>query len=130
MRLPRDSRSLPEAFAAVAALCAERPEAEPARLVLELVVEELFTNLVRHDRGGGPWILLELEMADGAVRITLVDSEVDDFDPRAIAPLDPRTPLSARREGGLGVRLVHGFCDELTYDYRDRVVTVTAVKRL
>ncbi|MFO7652419.1 MAG: ATP-binding protein [Candidatus Krumholzibacteriia bacterium] len=130
MRLARDLAALPDAFAAVALFCVERPEAGSSQPALELVVEELFTNLVRHNQGGGSDIVLELAWSDGALRILLIDREVDDFEsPVALPPPDRRAPRM-NREGGLGIPLVRGLCDELVYDYRDRTVTVTAVKRL
>ncbi len=114
----------------MAEFCAGRPEAASHQLALELAVEELFTNLVRHNAGGGDDVALDLEADGDLIRVRLTDREVEGFDPAAIDPLDPEAPLSQRRPGGMGVALVRGLFDDLTYEYRDRILTVTAVKRL
>jgi anti-sigma regulatory factor (Ser/Thr protein kinase) len=129
-QLGRDLSSLADAFAAVGEFCSGIPQAESVRSILELVVEELFTNFIRHNRGGGSDILLELTWSDGASRIQLIDRDVEDFQLPVERPRPDRRAPHESRQGGLGIPLVRGLCDELSYEYSNRTVTVTAVKRL
>jgi anti-sigma regulatory factor (Ser/Thr protein kinase) len=101
-------------------------------LRLRLVVEELFTNTVRHGR---------LEAAEGPGEVSVEVSVT--VDPEAVTlvyedaapPHDPRRALGGRGEtggpedrvGGLGMRLVSGVARRLGYETvtgRNRVTVV------
>ena len=105
---------------------------EGTALVIDLVVEELFTNMVRHNEGGGDRIAVELERSGDQLRIELVDFNVEDFDPSSV----PQPPLTAgiedRRPGGLGLHLVRSMVDDLHFEYEPqaRQMRVWATKRL
>ncbi len=88
-------------------------------LKLNLVVEELFLNTVKHGHRGGSdapvWIRLAAE--DGAVRLTYED-RAPPFNPFAAATREMLEALAdTRREGGLGVLLAHGLTRESEYAY-------------
>ena len=101
-------------------------------LCIDLVVEELFTNMVRHNEGGGDRIAVGLERDGDQLRIELVDFDVDDFDPSSV----PEPPLAAgienRRPGGLGLHLVRTMVDDLRFEYdpQARRMRVWATKNL
>jgi serine/threonine-protein kinase RsbW len=100
-------------------------------LKLNLVVEELFLNTVKHGHRGGSdapvWITLAAE--DGAVRMTYED-RAPPFNPFGAATREMLEALSqTRREGGLGVLLAHGLTKESDYAYifgRNRIRLVLA----
>jgi serine/threonine-protein kinase RsbW len=88
-----------------------------AAFELTLVLEELFTNAVRH---GG------CEGMKGAVAVRLrhagegqVGVEYRDrgrpFDPMTAPPPDLHTPLEDRKPGGLGIHLVKQIMHDLQY---------------
>jgi anti-sigma regulatory factor (Ser/Thr protein kinase) len=88
-----------------------------AAFELNLVLEELFTNAVRH--GGckgmrhavhGHLRLLE----NGGVAVEFRDRGVP-FDPTSVAEPDLAAPLSERRPGGLGIHLVRQIMRDLEY---------------
>jgi anti-sigma regulatory factor (Ser/Thr protein kinase) len=90
-----------------------------ACLKLNLVVEELFLNTVKHGHRGGSdapiWIALATE--DGTVRMTYEDRAAP-FNPFAAATREMLEALShTRREGGLGVLLAHGLTKDTEYAY-------------
>lgn len=90
------------------------------RFPVHLALEELFTNMVKYNPGGGENILVELETGDGGVTVTMTDYDVEGFDvtrPRDV-PVD--APLEARKPGGLGLHLVQRMVDSLEYEYRNR----------
>jgi len=97
---------------------------------LALIIEELFTNMVRHGRGGGDQISIGLERRDVCVAVTLRDFDVEPFDVTRVKALDTSAPLSERRAGGMGLYLVNRLSDGMSYDYRDRTSTVMVTKRL
>ena len=96
----------------------------------QLAVEELFTNMVRHNAGGAERIWVSLERDSDRLVVELRDADVEPFDSGAIAPPDTESPVHERRIGGLGVHIVRNIFDELTYEYSDRTLHVTAVRYL
>ena len=83
---------------------------------LDLILEELFTNMVKYGRGGGPIRLALLKSARG-VEATLTDPGADRFDPTQGPEVDTTLPLERRREGGLGLHLVRKLADAIEYEY-------------
>ena len=105
---------------------------ERAALTMNLVVEELFTNMVRHNRGGGDEIVIGLDRADGRLCLELVDTDVEPFDPDSVGAVPVNAGIDERRPGGLGIHLVRSLVDDLQYDYRPdgRRMRISAVKTL
>lgn len=97
---------------------------------VELAVEELFTNLVRHNRTPYPTIEVELARSGDRIRLFLEDRDVDQFDPTTLPVVDTGASAEERQPGGLGVHLVQSAFDDLQYQYADRVLTVTATRRI
>jgi serine/threonine-protein kinase RsbW len=126
-------RAVPRKLESLAALVdfvreflgAERMSSELA-FDMDLVIEELFTNLVRHARGGGD-IRVLLERGPGEVRIELRAAEASPFDPAAAPRVQVDLPLTERRAGGLGIHFVRELCKRFHYEWRDGVGTTTVV---
>ncbi len=97
---------------------------------IRLAVEELFTNLVRHNCGGRQHINIELRRDSNRLVIKLTDFDVEPFDITKASPVDVRQSLMERRIGGLGIHLVRSVVDRLTYEYNDRTLRVTAIKKV
>ena len=103
---------------------------EATSYALQLAVEELFTNFVRHNTGGSERIAVRLDLVGGRLLVVLTDFDVDPADPAAGSSAAVSVPLEERTVGGLGIRLVKSMFDSLTYEYRGRTLRVTAVKNL
>jgi serine/threonine-protein kinase RsbW len=90
---------------------------EKTAFCINLVVEELFTNMVRHNQGGGDRITVSLERRNDRVHLELVDIDVEPFDPNTaeVPPVD--AGIAERRPGGLGIYLVRKMVDDLNYNY-------------
>lgn len=84
---------------------------------INLVVEELFTNMVRHNEGGGDCISLSLERRNNRVHLELVDTDVEPFDPETAEVPKVDAGIEERRPGGLGLYLVSRMVDDLNYSY-------------
>ena len=130
LRVARNFEAIAGIHAVIEDFCERRAISESAAFAVNLVVEELFTNLVKYNRGGGQTILLELERADDRLVIRLTDYDVDSFDPAQVPPVDVSAPLATRRAGGLGLHLVRSYVDEFDYEYTDRTMRITAIKIL
>lgn len=87
-------------------------------LKLNLVVEELFTNTIRHGHRGDSdlpvWV--SVGRGDAAVHVTYEDT-APPFNPYALFANAPDTTLSLRRIGGLGVLLTRELASTRDYAY-------------
>jgi len=87
-------------------------------LKLNLVVEELFTNTVRHGHHGDSdapvWISVDTRPT--AVHVTYEDT-APPFNPYALFASSPDTTLSLRKVGGLGVLLTRELASTRDYAY-------------
>ncbi len=126
----REIAALDDVFRSVDEFLAGQAVDEKTVLTTKLVVEELFTNLVRHDVGGLDRVAVSLEREGSRLIIRLRDFDVDPFDLSEAEPVDIHLPLARRKVGGLGLHLVRNLVDELRYDYDDRTLSVTAIKNL
>jgi serine/threonine-protein kinase RsbW len=93
---------------------------------MDLVIEELFTNLVRHARGDGD-VRVCLTHRPGEVHIRLRAAEPSPFDPTAVPRVNVNLPLEERRLGGLGIHFVRELCREFRYEWRDGVGTTLVI---
>ena len=87
-------------------------------LRINLVVEELFTNTVRHGHRGDSdapvWLSVDAESNE--VHIVYEDT-APPFNPYALFASAPDTTLSLRRIGGLGVLLTRELASTRDYAY-------------
>jgi anti-sigma regulatory factor (Ser/Thr protein kinase) len=123
-RFPRQLTSLEPMAQFVADYVGARGLDAEHSYTVDLLVEELFTNMLRHGKGGGPEVSLRLAGEREEVVLTLRDFDVEPFDPTE-APL--ARPEGS--EGGLGLRLVRGISDSIRYEYVGRSAIITLTKR-
>ncbi len=97
---------------------------------VDLILEELFTNMVRHSRDGRHDIEVKLHWDGYKLTLVLRDFDVEPFDVAVAPTIDLGRPLEERAPGGLGLHLVHTLADDLSYEYVDRTSTITVTKRL
>src|SRR2546427_4977401 len=69
---------------------------------LQFIVEELFTNLVKYNRGSQNEIAVSLEKVGDSAGVPLTDFDVDEFDFTKLPGASGDEPL--RRRAGGGVR--------------------------
>jgi len=105
---------------------------EKTAFCINLVVEELFTNMVRHNEGGGDQITVSIERLDNRVHLELVDINVEPFDPETAEVPPVEAGIEERRPGGLGIYLVKKMVDDLNYEYEieNRRMRITVTKTL
>lgn len=98
---------------------------------IQICVEELLTNTVRH--GGGHWpggattapspapetelrMVISVHCAPDVVTVVLED-DGRPFDVAAAIPHKAEKPLETARPGGLGIQLIRQFSHDLSYDH-------------
>jgi serine/threonine-protein kinase RsbW len=99
-------------------------------LAISLVVEELFTSLVKYNTAAANPIVVGLKRDGRVVNLELVDRDVDRFDPSTLPEVNVDAPMSERQLGGLGLHLVRAIVDRITFEYQDRVMRIHVVKKL
>jgi anti-sigma regulatory factor (Ser/Thr protein kinase) len=128
----REIEAIGEVFAFLETFADGQEVDEKSAFCIALAVEELFTNMVRHNEGGGDRITVSVERRDNRVHLELVDTDVEPFDPETaeVPPVD--AGIDERRPGGLGIYLVRSMVDDLNYDYETegRRMRITVTKTL
>ena len=120
----REIASLGEIFDFLGEQLSDLPGNERLLIQINLVVEELFTNFVRHNVGGGDHIIINLDRVSDRLDLELVDDGVEDFDPRGVADPHVEAGIGDRKAGGLGIHLVQSMVDELSYNYEPETRTM------
>src|SRR5687767_15044788 len=105
--VPRELAALVRITRLVDAFYESAGAAAETRYPIELALEEIFTNMVRHNAAGRSDIRIDMAARDGGVVATVTDFDAPRFDPLTEGPppgiqrqLEDRTP------GGLGIHLV------------------------
>jgi serine/threonine-protein kinase RsbW len=102
------------------------PLTDEVRRDLQVVLDELLSNTVRHGEAGGREAAIDLAIAveTGWLVVEIVD-DGPPFDPFSVALPDTTLPLDRRTPGGLGILFVRELVDEYAYDGaggRNRVI--------
>jgi serine/threonine-protein kinase RsbW len=102
--------------AEIARFCREHSLGDEVEFDLNLALEELFTNSVRH--GGCAEmenaVHVRLQLHDNGVHVEYSDRGMA-FDPLSAPPPDLETGLEERQLGGLGIHLVRQIMRDLQY---------------
>jgi anti-anti-sigma factor len=85
--------------------------------VVDLALEELFTNVVKYATQTRSRVKIELGKVPNGVEVTLTDRDVDFFDVTRTAEVDTSLPLDQRSPGGLGLHLIKKMVDFIEYQY-------------
>ena len=86
--------------------------------VIDFVLEELFTNIVKYGHSSAE-IQVELRAVPGGVEVSLTAEGVDDFDVTRAPQVDTALPIEQRKPGGLGLHLVRQLVDSIEYEYQE-----------
>jgi serine/threonine-protein kinase RsbW len=89
---------------------------------LELAVDEACANVMEHayDADETKEVSIRAIVDDFSVQIEVIDSGKG-FDPAAVEQLKLKELVSAKRTGGLGMRLMKSFMDEVHYEMKPGV---------
>jgi serine/threonine-protein kinase RsbW len=126
----RSHQSLDPIFSFVDDFISANKLEEKVAFPIKLAIEELFTNLVRHNEGGKQHITISMDRQNKEIVIQLKDYDVEPFDISKVEKVDINKPLSEREVGGLGIHLVKSIVDKIAYEYKNRTMCVTVIKNL
>ncbi len=98
---------------------------------LNLVIEELFTNIVSyayrdHDEH---WILVTISCGDGRLTVRIEDDGIP-FNPAAARKPDLKGPVEKRKVGGLGIHLCKELMNNMQYRRENDRNILTLTKTL
>jgi serine/threonine-protein kinase RsbW len=98
---------------------------------LQLAVDEICSNVIRHGYGGRSGrIEITVQAVTNGIQFTVRDWGAT-FDPEAVPAPDLDAPLEQRSLGGLGLFLVRQLMDKVHFQFSgERGNSVTMVKRL
>jgi anti-sigma regulatory factor (Ser/Thr protein kinase) len=103
---------------------------ESASFALNMVVEELYTNMVKYNGNGADDIMVSVDREGDWLTVNLVDFDSEPFDLGKSKEVDTSAPLHDRKPGGLGIHIVKQLMDEVMYQYKDRKTTIRLGKKL
>lgn len=126
----RSLESLDQVFALTERFFAGEQIDGSHRYAINLVIEELFSNMVKYNPAGPGDIRVDMERRAGEIQVRISDHEDKPFDVTTPRSVDTDAPLEQRQAGGLGLFLVQKFVDSLDYAYRDGISTITFTRKL
>ena len=112
----RELAALPEIFAFTAAAYERHRLAPELRPSVDLVIEELFTNMVKYGAGRSP-VNISIMSLPAGVEVTMIEPDADYFDVTTPPPVDITRPAADRQPGQLGLHLIPRFVDAIDYAY-------------
>lgn len=98
--------------------------------IVKVAIEELFTNLVKYDVIGAADIPISLSVEGGQVIMVMRNIGGGDFDVSAATGVDVEAPLPMRPIGGLGLHIVQSLVDDIRYEYKGQIGTITVTKSM
>jgi len=115
----------------VAGACCDLDVDEDIIPDLQLAVDEICSNVIRHGYGGqGGRLEITVQAVAEGIQVVVRDWGAA-FDPDAVSTPDLDAPLEQRSLGGLGLFLVRQLMDEVHFQFDgERGNSVTMVKRL
>ena len=98
---------------------------EDAAWDVDLVLEELFTNVLKYGHPSETPVTVSLEWSKPLLTIDLRDADSDFFDPTAVPAPDTDRPIAERSAGGLGLHIIRKLAVRFAYTYEGRVSLTT-----
>ena len=126
----KNIRSLDAVFSFLRTFAEEERLDARASYVLDLAVEEFFTNIVKYGQGTGSGVLLEAVRSGRTVTVRLEEQTPVPFDVTRATQNQFDVPFAERRPGGLGIHIAKELLDGLTYDYVDGTSRITLTTHL
>ena len=126
----KDIRSLEAVFGFLRKFAGDEGIDGQSSYVLDLAVEEFFTNIVKYGRGTGSGILLDAVRSGNTVTIRLEEETSVPFDVTRPTKTQFDVPFEDRKPGGLGIHIAREMLDGLSYEHVDGTSRITLIKHL
>lgn len=98
--------------------------------LLNLVIEELFTNMVKYNQHNPNPILIRLAKQKYRLVVSITEFDTEPFNIKDTKFYNRNQTLQQRPIGGLGIHLVRNIMDQIDYKYDNRTSTIILIKRL
>ena len=95
---------------------------------LELAVAVIFMNMVRHNLETENDIEIVVDATSREVKISLKDVETAPFDITKTDKIDLEEYINAKKSGGLGIHLIKTLMDDLNFEHKDGISTISITK--
>ncbi len=129
-KFKRDIKSLENIFSFIEQFITENNITPSLLYPVQLVIEELFTNILKYQTGGKSDVFVHIEKSDNKLIIKLRDFDSEPFDLTKAGEVDTDDYIQQKKPGGLGIHLVKKMVDSLDYEYNNRTSTITLIKHL
>lgn len=100
------------------------------QLDLELSVEEIFMNMIRHNSESGHNIEVSVEKGEQEITLSLSDHEKVPFDITQKEEVDFDDYFKKKQSGGLGIHLVKQLMDDVKFEHHQGISTITITKHI
>lgn len=97
---------------------------------IELSVEEIFTNMVRHNSSSTQAIEISIEKVNSQILTCLTDHEDQPFDLTQTPEINFDDYIEKKKSGGLGIFLVKHLMDEVKFEHLNGISKVTIIKHI
>ena len=102
---------------------------DDTRHAISLAVDELFTNMVKHQPSNPNSISIKLRTEGENVIVEMIDRDVEPFDLTKKPDPDLGASLDDRKPGGLGIFLTKKNMDEIQYRHDAGTSIITLKKK-
>ena len=124
-KFKRDIRSLENIFSFTDKFVSQNKLNDAVSFSINLVVEELFTNMVKYNPGNPNDIMISLSKNIDKLTLSITDYDVDPYNIELTEKYNSEQSLEERRIGGMGIHLVRKIANEIKYEYRNRESKIT-----
>ena len=124
----RNANELPMIFHFLNAVMKENASNIKLLNELKLSVEEIFMNMVRHNKTTNKDIAIRIESYKNSISISLTDHEDNPFDILDTDEIDFDEYFKQKKFGGLGIHLIKKLMDDLIFDHNAGKTTIKITK--
>ena len=129
-QFPLDIEALDDIYRFIARFVDAAELDEQLHFQIDLVVEELFTNMIKYDNKKEGRVHLNLEKKKDNLVIIIRDYNVQRFNPNETDLYDTSSDLDTRPVGKIGIHLIKKMIDEIDYTYKDNKSIITLTKHI
>jgi len=97
---------------------------------IKLSVEEIFMNMVRHNKTTDMDIAVKTEFSNNSISISLIDYEDKPFDILTTDEIDFDEYFEQKKYGGLGIHLIKKLMDDLIFNHNDGITTIKITRNI
>jgi anti-sigma regulatory factor (Ser/Thr protein kinase) len=126
----RSIKSLEKVFSFTASFKAAHHLDNSTAYIMDLAIEEIFTNMIKYDRTKNDKVEISLDMQNNDLIISLTNFNVPEFDIMQTTVHDLSQDLKSRPVGKLGLHLIKSMMDDVEYIYKDKNSTVILKKHM